>query len=68
MEKITKLNILKRNIVRANKDLAEYQESCKHKEATFKYGSNTGNWCPADDAYWKTFDCPRCGKHWSEDQ
>ena len=38
------------------------QDNCKHENAEFTYGADTGNYCKADDAYWKAYKCPDCNK------
>lgn len=43
------------------------QKLCKHKEATFEYKANTGNYDPDADSYWKYWKCPACLKHWIEE-
>lgn len=48
--------------------IIELQTQCKHSFATKVAKSDTGNWCKADDRYWYEFDCPDCGKRWTEDQ
>lgn len=40
------------------------QSNCKHENATMKYGADTGNYCKADDSYWKDYKCPDCNKQW----
>lgn len=40
------------------------QDNCKHENAAFSYGSDTGNYCKADDAYWKDYKCKDCNKWW----
>ena len=43
------------------------RERCTHPNATRKARSDTGNWCKADDDYWKDCSCPDCGERWVED-
>jgi len=43
--------------------IKEARQHCKHPNKTGSYGSNTGNWCEADDCYWIDIRCPDCG--WS---
>jgi hypothetical protein len=49
-------------------ELRELQKGCKHKHVVKTARSDTGNWCPSDDSYWYTFECPECGKYWTEEQ
>jgi hypothetical protein len=47
-------------------ELKEIQNNlCDHKEATFTYHSNTGNWCPSDNTYWIHVTCPTCRRIWN---
>ena len=72
----TKIETRRRRIVaklaKAHAELATLKEDCSALghggKLTGKYGANTGNWCSGDDSYWVDFDCPLCGKHWTEDQ
>lgn len=50
------------------KDLASLKESCTHPNVAKIAKSDTGNWCPVDDAYWYECKCPDCDKRWNEDQ
>lgn len=45
----------------------ELQKTCPHTNATKKGNSSTGSW-DRDDSYWWEFDCPDCGKRWTEPQ
>lgn len=49
---------------RLQAELLKLQLECEHPNATGKYGSSTGNWCPQDDSYWIEAECPDCGKRW----
>lgn len=44
------------------KRIEEIKASCPHKRFVYKYGSNTGNYCPQDDVYWIDIECLDCGK------
>lgn len=50
--------------------LNEIRNLCKHPKdmLTVKNNSNTGNWCPSDDSYWKECKCNVCGHYWTEPQ
>lgn len=50
----------------AHSMLNTVREECTHPEGHYSYGGDTGNWCPDDDCYWKTFTCHHCGKVWTE--
>ena len=40
------------------------QDNCQHASAIKTPGSDTGNWCKADDRYWNDYKCPECNKQW----
>jgi hypothetical protein len=44
------------------------QSKCKHTNVEIKYHSDTGNFDPSRDAYWKDCHCLECDKYWSENQ
>ena len=46
-------------------ELAKLRDECPHPGLTGNYNSNTGNWCPQDDAYWLELRCPLCEKYWT---
>lgn len=58
---------IRRQITLLKSHLTNLQSKCKHKKATKIHKSDTGNWCPQDDCYWTEFDCPECGKRWTEE-
>lgn len=62
------VNKCQRKIVKWRQKLTAIQDACTHKGAVKVAGANTGNWCKQDDSYWYDFDCPVCGKHWTEPQ
>jgi hypothetical protein len=62
-----KAHRLQRQIRELQNELHDHQDKCKHKRATKKYGSNTGNYDPSSDCYWTTFNCPTCLKIWTVD-
>lgn len=43
------------------------QMRCEHPAVIKHHQSDTGNWSKADDMYWTDFECPDCGKRWSEE-
>lgn len=56
------------NIInKANVKINELRKKCNHSMATKEYKSNTGNYDPSCDSYWREFNCPECGKYWTED-
>ena len=62
-EKLEKSVAYKR-VVEAEDCLLELKLLCKcEKEyCTITYGSNTGNYDPCNDMYWKDVECHICGK------
>jgi hypothetical protein len=43
------------------------QIQCTHPAVVKHHHSDVGNWSKADDCYWTDFECPDCGKRWSEE-
>lgn len=43
------------------------QDICTHPNVTKISKSNTGNYDPHGDKYWKECRCPDCDKYWRED-
>lgn len=60
---------LKTEIEALQKIIVAIQKQCSHpKEALEqKSGSNTGNYDPSSDCYWKDYICHLCEKKWRED-
>lgn len=63
----TEVQRIKKKIKKWELRLKEAQATCKHQNASKTHHANTGNWCPQDDSYWTTFNCPDCGKIWNMD-
>ena len=42
------------------------RDSCPHNDVDRQHHSDTGNWCPQDNAYWTECKCFVCGKTWTE--
>jgi uncharacterized protein CbrC (UPF0167 family) len=57
---------LENELARLSNELDALRQECSHTNATKKFRSNTGNYDPSADSEWYEFDCPDCGKHWSE--
>lgn len=49
------------------KQLEQLQESCPHINLQSVNKSDTGNYDPSADCYWKEHKCHSCGKFWTED-
>jgi hypothetical protein len=60
-------NRIQKNLDKWAGKLKSLRETCPHTAATVEYGSNTGNYDPMNNCYWKTFTCPDCRKIWRED-
>lgn len=45
--------------------LSDLQGECAHPNVISKHGGNTGNYCPADNVYWTSYNCPDCGRRWT---
>lgn len=59
---------IQNNIDKWKKLIVDLQSTCQHENVEIKYKSNTGNYDPYADCYWKEFKCTDCGKFWREDQ
>jgi len=80
MALIDQINKEHAKIARAQTKITELRASCPHNtdwtmRGKFKQypeyvkstpGSNTGNWCSADDTYWTEYECANCGQKWTE--
>ena len=42
------------------------QDVCKHPNVTKVSRSDTGNYDPYEDRYWKEYSCPDCDKRWTD--
>lgn len=49
------------------REIIKLQETCPHNDVERTAMANTGNWCKADDAYWKDCKCRVCDYAWQED-
>lgn len=58
---------LEKQIVKLQREVCTLQTICTHPNLKKKHGSNTGNYDPSCDCYWTEFDCPDCGRRWTED-
>lgn len=61
-----KKDAIQQVIVDAKALLKSLQEECPHESGSYAYGSNTGNWCPSDDSYWRNHHCSDCDGQWRE--
>lgn len=61
-----RLEILSK-IRKLSEELTILQSECHHLNVVKKYRSDTGNYSKSDDSYWAEFNCPDCGKHWTEE-
>ena len=46
--------------------LKSLQDECQHECGIYQYQSNTGNYHPQDDVYWRNHWCVSCDKQWRE--
>lgn len=46
--------------------IRDLKDSCPHNNVKRVHKSDTGNWCPSDDAYWDECSCSVCGNFWKE--
>jgi hypothetical protein len=67
MSIVTRIKRAQDKISKGFAELKAVQDECSHPDLEGVYGSNTGNWCSADDSYWIDLKCPTCGKTWSVD-
>jgi hypothetical protein len=49
-------------------DLNSLQQLCPHVNATKTYKSSSGNYDPSMDRQWFEYECPDCGKRWTEEK
>lgn len=49
------------------KKIEKIQSECLHKNLTYEYGADLGNWSKSDDCYWIAYHCPDCSKRWRVD-
>ena len=61
---------IKEQIQTLQDKLHKIQSKCSHPNGavTIVYKSNTGNYDPSQDCYWKEMHCKLCDKDWIEDQ
>jgi transposase-like protein len=50
------------------KQIRDMQAICTHPNVNKSYHSNSGNYDPSADCEYYRFECPDCGKTWSEDK
>lgn len=60
-EKHTELHKI---LSQANRMIQNLQHECSHPEGVFEYKSDTGNYSPSNDSWWKEMTCDHCGKWW----
>lgn len=65
-----KYNACKMQLDVLNEQIKNIQEKCPHPSEALliKNKSNTGNYDPSADCYWKEMHCLACDKRWIEDQ
>ena len=60
-------NSLTNEIENLQRQIEHNQNECKHPFAGKTHKSDTGNYSKSDDRYWTEFECPDCGKRWTEE-
>lgn len=55
------------DIAKLREQLEGFQEICPHVNATKDYFCSSGNYDPSRDCQWYTYNCPDCGKRWTEE-
>lgn len=48
-------------IAEAERKISQVVEECPHTDATVRHDSNTGNYDPMDNTYFRYTSCPDCG-------
>lgn len=64
----TKRLELEEQIEQLEEDIADLQNVCPHPNVSKGYRSSSGNYDPGQDCEWYTYDCPDCGKTWTEEK
>lgn len=64
---MTKVQEINNKIEKLYKEIETIEEKCDHKNKTMTYRSNTGNYDPHEDCYWREYSCPTCEKLWREE-
>ena len=59
---------LNKKILELNQKIILIQSSCQHTSSVVVFKSDTGNYDPSEDSYWKEFTFSSCQKKWSEKQ
>lgn len=57
------VNELNEIISEATQLLCDLRVGCQHREGTYAYGGNTGNYDPSNDSYLRVYQCQDCGKN-----
>lgn len=62
-----KVAALESIIEEARNLLIAARKECTHETGTYMYKSNSGNYDPSSDCYWRENRCSDCGAYWHED-
>lgn len=49
-------------------EVEQLRNTCTHPNADVKHKGDRGNYDPSMDRYWIEYNCPDCGKFWTEDK
>ena len=63
----TPVGILKKKIQDCWDQISIIQKRCQHEDPIVVQKGDTGNYCRADDRFWKEYTCRTCGFMWSRD-
>jgi len=47
-----------------HEEIVAVQTAYPHADLKSTWGSDTGNWDPSADSYWKDYHCQDCDKRW----
>jgi hypothetical protein len=63
-----KYNQIQKKLKSAQSELERLQGTCEHPNAEVKHKGDRGNYDPSMDRYWIEYNCPDCGKFWTEEK
>lgn len=63
-----RLLLLQGKLNKVYSEISDLRSECAHPNVIVTHHGDTGNYCQADDRYWKEFTCPDCGKFWNEEK
>ena len=63
-----KYDQIQKKLKSVQSELEWLQETCTHPNADVKHKGDRSNYDPSMDGYWIEYNCPDCGKFWTEDK